>query len=312
MMKLLGRLRGKALLIILLIIAIVSAYFTFGESIGAPSWADIRGYLGLSDNIRSDDEIKVTYFFVGNADCALILYKDQKILVDCGKPTQIHSIENYLRYYEVTSIDAIILSHLDIDHVGNVFDIISNFNVSTVYIPKYDDIQYICDNEYYQRLIKLKDKNIITLNEVSVGNEYLYNNLLIKIIAPNEQFSDTNNNSIVCKIIYKNSSFLFTGDIEKKAQKSLLENNSDLRADVIKIPHHGRQSSYYKDFLTAVAPKYAIISAGDEKEYRISTDLLRFLEENSVSAYRTDICGNITVTYSEDRGYRFLTEKEVN
>ena len=309
MMKLLERLSGKVFLIILLIIVGVSSYVTYGESMGAPTWADVKEYIGLSDNICSDEEIKVTYFSVGNADCALILYKDQKILIDCGKPTQIHSLVDYLRYYKVTNIDAIILSHLDTDHVGNAFDIISNFDVNTVYIPKCDDIQYICDNEYYQRLIRLKDNNMITLNDVSAGDEYLYNDLLIKILAPNEQFSDINNNSIVCKIIYKNSSFLFTGDIEKKAQKSLLEKNSDLRADVIKVPHHGRQSSYYKDFLTAVDPKYAIISAGDEKEYRISTDLLRFLGENSVHLYRTDVFGNITVTYSEDKGYRVLTEK---
>lgn len=311
-MKSLGRLSGKALLVIMLSVVIISAYFTFGEKIGAPSWADIREYFGLSENIQNEDEIKVTYFSVGNADCALMLYKDRKILVDCGKPTQIHSLTNYLRYYEIASIDAIILSHLDVDHVGNIFEIVNNFNVKTVYIPNCNNIENIYNNEYYEKLINMKDKKVISLNEVSAGDEYLYNDLLIKIIAPNEQFGDINNSSIVCKIIYKNSSFLFTGDIEKKAQKSLLENNADISADVIKIPHHGRQSSYNNDFLTAVSPKYAIISAGDEKEYRISTDLLHFLEENSVHTYRTDICGNITVTYSEEKGYRILTEKTVN
>lgn len=166
----------------------------------------------------------------------------------------------YLLDRGVGNIDYMIISHFDADHANGLIAILENIKVKNVVISKQAEI---CD-EYTKIIDIVKNKNIKVV-VVKAGDKLtIEQDLAIEILYPNEKldFTDINNNSIVAKLIYKNFSLLFTGDIEEKAEKVLIskyKGTDSLKSTIIKIPHHGSKTSSTEEFIKQVNPKIALI-----------------------------------------------------
>lgn len=183
--------------------------------------------------------------------------------------------------------------------------VLKEIKVETVIIGK----QYeSCENyEEFQRIINTKKINI---HIVEAGNKIrIDNSLYFYVLWPTNtnMISDNaiNNNSLVCKLIYKNFSMLFTGDIEEIAEKAILSkyvNKTELlNADILKVAHHGSKTSSIKEFINTVSPKYAVIGVGKDNKFgHPSEKTLETLNDKNVKIYRTDISGEIMIIIDGD------------
>ena len=183
--------------------------------------------------------------------------------------------------------------------------VLKEIKVETVIIGK----QYeSCENyEEFQRIVNTKKINI---HIVEAGNKIrIDNSLYFYVLWPTNtnMISDNaiNNNSLVCKLIYKNFSMLFTGDIEEIAEKAILSkyvNKTELlNADILKVAHHGSKTSSIKEFINTVSPKYAVIGVGKDNKFgHPSEKTLETLNDKNVKIYRTDISGEIMIIIDED------------
>ena len=178
--------------------------------------------------------------------------------------------------------------------------VLKEIKVETVIVGK----QYeSCENyEEFQRIVNAKKINV---HIVEAGNKIrIDNSLYFYVLWPTStnMISDNaiNNNSLVCKLIYKNFSMLFTGDIEEIAEKAILSkyvNNQELlNADILKVAHHGSKTSSIKEFINTVSPKYAVIGVGKDNKFgHPSENTLKTLENGQVKIFRTDISGEIMI-----------------
>lgn len=183
--------------------------------------------------------------------------------------------------------------------------ILQEIKVETVIIGK----QYESSENYkeFQRIVNMKKVNA---HVVEVGNKIqIENNLYFYVLWPTStnMISDNaiNNNSLVCKLVYKNFSMLFTGDIEEIAEKAILSkyvNKQEmLNADILKVAHHGSKTSSIKEFINAVNPKYAVIGVGKDNKFgHPSEKTLETLNNKNVKVYRTDISGEIMIIIDGD------------
>ena len=188
---------------------------------------------------------------------------------------------------------------------GGLLYILQEIKVGTVIIGK----QYEASVNYkeFQRIVKNRRVN---LHVVQAGNKIrIETNLYFYVLWPTStnMISDNaiNNNSLVCKLIYKNFSMLFTGDIEEIAEKAILSkyvNKQEvLNADILKVAHHGSKTSSIKEFINAVSPKYAVIGVGKDNKFgHPSEKTLDTLKDQNVKIYRTDISGEIMIIIDED------------
>ena len=188
---------------------------------------------------------------------------------------------------------------------GGLLHILQEIKVETVIIGK----QYESSENYkeFQRIVNMKKVNA---HVVEVGNKIqIENNLYFYVLWPTStnMISDNaiNNNSLVCKLVYKNFSMLFTGDIEEIAEKAILSkyvNKQEvLNADILKVAHHGSKTSSIKEFINAVNPKYAVIGVGKDNKFgHPSEKTLETLNDKNVKIYRTDISGEIMIIIDGD------------
>lgn len=177
----------------------------------------------------------------------------------------------YLLNRRVSKIDYVIISHFDFDHIGGLLYVMDKMKVKNVIISKQPEESVNYDD--FIKIIKNKKINLIIVN---AGDRLkISNDVYFDILWPNsdEFISENalNNNSIVCKLNYKSFSMLFTGDIEEIAEKRILEKYkkklSFLKADILKIAHHGSKTSTTQEFLNAVKPQKALIGVGKNNKF---------------------------------------------
>jgi len=231
-------------------------------------------------------KLNVVFFDVGQGDCSLIQIKKYDILIDCGKYAPTNSISNYTG----DIIDYIFITHSHIDHLGGIYSIINRFNVKHVILPNVID-------EGFDDLVKLcKEKNI-EIRKTNFNDIYNIDELSITILNPTKQKYDIiNNTSIVFIAHYDKLNMLFTGDCEKQVEYDILKKNMNISCDILKVAHHGSDTSTTTEFYNKVKPKIAIISVGYNKYGQPSQKTLEKLKRY----YRTDIFGAIIIQYKRD------------
>lgn len=213
----------------------------------------------------------ITFIDVGQGDSCLIELAHNKgnILID----TYGYNV-SYLKFLGINKIDYLIITHSDDDHCHNINEIKKEFNVSYIATNKYDSLN---------------------LNEIhySSGDKIYIKNLVFNILSPDIDMNDKNNNSLVMSVNISGYKILFTGDLEKEGEEYLLKNMlGSLNADILKVGHHGSNTSSTKEFIDAVSPKYSVISCGLDNKYGFPHDsTLKELRKTKI--YRTDRDGNI-------------------
>lgn len=241
---------------------------------------------------------------VGQGDSTLIITpKNKKILVDGGGSETYEVGENVVKPYllkeKIIKLDYVIISHFDSDHVKGIIEILDDFYIDKIIIPK-----QFSESENYNTFNEIIKKEKLRVVIVEKGSKIkIEENLFIDILWPDSKNiineNGINNNSIVCKLIYKKFSILFTGDIESIAEKKLVEeykNSEKLKSTVLKVGHHGSKSSSINEFLDLVKPQYAIIGVGENNKFgHPNPGVIDRLEKIDTKILRTDINGEISL-----------------
>ncbi len=249
------------------------------------------------------DNLKVNFINVGAGDCILIEAPNKiNILIDGGGTPQgdfdvgSKIVIPYLRRKGINKINLLVLTHPHLDHLEGLLPVIKEFKVDMVL-----DSGLICDSSEYKEFISLIQKKGIPYHQAKAGDNFIFNNNLeIFLLNPlyDSAFydqSDFNNASIVVKLFYKNTDFLFTGDIEEAAEKKLLIWQNILQSDILKVGHHGSATSTNLEFLDKVDPSIAVITVGKNHFGHPSQKIIERLEDKNIQIYRTDEDGTIII-----------------
>lgn len=254
------------------------------------------------------DRMRINFIDVGQGDSCLIRYKGTNIMIDSGgslsknKDGKSYDIgenvlNNYLLNRGITRLDYIMASHFDEDHSHGFIFLLKNMKVKNVIISE----QYKTSS-IYEQFKQICKKQNIQIIYVRSGDEIRIKDLAFKILHPKSkenQISENplNNNAIVCMVKYKNRRILFTGDIEKVAENEMVkEYTNGLKADILKVGHHGSKTSTTKEFLDLINPSVALIGVGQNNKFgHPNEDVIKRLEEKNIQIYRTDEMGEISV-----------------
>lgn len=255
-----------------------------------------------------EDILLVTFLNIGQGDAIFIeTAGGNQVLIDGGPDKSVlRELGSVMPFYD-RSIDVVIATHPDADHVGGLNDVLERYEVDLFMEPG-----VVVDTSVYSELkSKIKDsegsKNEIAVIEARRGMVVeLGNGVFLEILYPIGDVSnwESNDASIVAKLVYGETEFLLTGDAAFKTEGALLylsppegHLQGGLRADVLKVGHHGSKSSTGQEFVKTVAPQYAVISSGVDNRYgHPAPEVLEILENHNVKILRTDIDGRIVFT----------------
>ena len=250
--------------------------------------------------------LKVTFIDVGQGDCELIQTPEGKtILIDAGEGATEWSsydagkkvVVPFLEGLNIEKIDYVVISHAHNDHIGGLRAVLNRFKVENFVDP---GLQY--PSWVYEGLLELVDQKNINYIEAKAGDEFKWDKYCkFKVLSPPSRFfrggSEANENSIILKLTYNDISFLFTGDAERIAEKTVVRNfRDDLLCTILKVAHHGSTTSTSDIFLDWAQPLIAVIEVGSENRWgHPRRETLKRLEDYGCKIYRTDKDGSVQI-----------------
>lgn len=248
----------------------------------------------VSNSSSSNSQNLTVHFIdVGQGDSILVQFQNKNLLIDAGPRSSSDNLMKYLKKVGIKKLDYVVATHPHEDHIGGMPDVIKAFDIGEFYAPKKQATTKIFES----MVTELKKKDLkIHVAKAGVTLD-LVQGLDIKMVAPNsDNYEDVNDYSAVIKLSYKDTSFLFTGDAEKLSEKEILQKGYDLKADVLKLGHHGSSTSSSKEFLDKVNPKYAIASLGKDNDYgHPHKETIDAMKKRNVTFYRTDKEGTVVL-----------------
>lgn len=244
--------------------------------------------------------LEVHYIDVGQADAALVLCGGESMLIDGGNVADSSLIVSYLAEHGVEHLDYVVDTHAHEDHVGGLSGALAKYGADRVYAPV---TEY--DSKAFRDFVKYAGDLAIP----SPGEAWTVGTAAVTVLGPVQEYDDTNDTSIVLRVDFGENSFLFTGDMERGAEADLLESGADVKADVLKVGHHGSSTSTSYPFLREVMPEYAVISCETGNSYgHPHEETLSRLRDADVTLYRTDMQGTV-VAASDGKEISFAVEK---
>ena len=254
---------------------------------------------GPSDNSR----LCVRFIDVGQADCALLECDGHYMLIDGGNRADSSRVYAVLKSLDVTKLDIVVGTHAHEDHIGGIPGAFQYATADMTLSPVTDYSTATFDN--FAQSAEAKGGG---LTVPRTGDRYTLGGATVTVLGVNSG-EDTNDTSIVLKVVLGEVSFLFTGDAERTAEQVMLDAGADLSATVLKVGHHGSDSSTSYPFLRSIMPLYGVISVGTDNEYGHPTrEVLDRLEAAEVDVLRTDELGDI-VFYTDGRTIRYVSGK---
>ncbi len=254
--------------------------------------------------------LRVTYFDVGQGDSACIVAPNKRVLlVDGGGSSEGKYYYNVGRYITVPAllhqgiwrIDTIMVSHAHDDHMEGLIEVLKSFKVKNLIFPKveYNEASISPSYKAILDLCALKRVKVVYVDKgdtINLGRDILGKDVKVRIMSPSsdEKHTNPNNTSIVAKLIYRDFEALFTGDIEKVVEQRL--QGEAVRADILKVPHHGSKTSSSDGFIDAVKPLLAVIPVGKNNFGHPSADVLEAYSSRGIKVFRTDENGAVTIT----------------
>ncbi len=245
--------------------------------------------------------VRVHFINVGQGDSCLIQAgQDGTVLLDGGDIESGELLTNYFAVQNITQLDGVFVSHFHQDHVSGILELIeSNFPISKIYISNHSS-----HTELETKLLHLAKKKNISVTRLKTSQKVTLGKAVFQVLSQRAYENDEtlNNMSMILRMDCFSSSFLFTGDIETKALDDLVDLHSKkLDVDVLKVPHHGSDSSANEDFISATTPQYSVINVGVENQYgNPSPSTLALLLNEESSIYRTDRDGTIVMTIGKN------------
>jgi len=297
----------RRLLLILLIVVLFLASCTHTEN--SQSKFDNSGNTTVAP---SPDTAQFHFIDVGQGDCIFIQNGDTTILIDAGTYESGHKIYEYLTNLKIDEIDYFIATHPHDDHIGGAESILRVIDVGTVFMGSEGDNSYAFEN-----FVDVMLEKGITPTYPDMDSTYTEGDLSFRFLSPTKDFGNTNDNSFVVMVQYGEVKALFTGDAEKKVETDLISRGVDIRADILKVGHHGSRNASTSSFLNSVYPGVAVIQCGKDNSYgHPHEETLERLSETGCPVLRTDMEGDIilstdgkTIIRSTGETYE-ITEKD--
>lgn len=266
------------------------------------------GILGSNVNqsdIPENSNFEVHFIDVGQADSALIECDGETMMIDGGNVADSNVVAAYLKKEDVTELNYVVCSHAHEDHVGGLSGALSVTKADNIYAPKTE-----ANTKAYKNFKKKAEEQNVEIKHPNVGDKIQLGSSTVEFLGPvDENGKDLNSTSIVLKITYGNTSFLFTGDAESNEEAEILNSGADLKSTVLKVGHHGSRTSTSYPFLREVMPQYAVISVEKGNSYgHPNEETLSKLSDAGVEVYRTDESGDIVMT-SDGNSISITTSK---
>lgn len=237
-----------------------------------------------------ENTLQVHFIDVGQGDSILLRQNGDAMLIDAGERGKGNEVVEYCKREGISELKYVLGTHMHEDHIGGISEVIDNMQVDNVILTKSDYSTDVCKN----MINVIRKKNV---NEIypDAGDTFSLGNADILVTAPNRNdYKDENNNSIILRVTYGDVSYLFCGDAEIESEYDMAENGMDISAQVIKIGHHGSDTSTSQMLLNVVNPVYAVISVGKDNDYGHPTSqVISRLEEYGIQYFRTDMEGTI-------------------
>ena len=238
--------------------------------------------------------MSVTYLNVGQGDSELIQVNGINMLIDAGTNAGANDLVKDLKNRGIKTIDIAIATHPHEDHIGGMDEVLENFDVKSFYAPKVAHT-----TKTYENMLKAVKNEGLKIKQIKEGTKIdLGKDTEVQVYSPvKSQYEELNNYSPVMKISYGQNSFMFTGDAESLVEKEILSENKDLKADVLKLGHHGSHSSTSEEFLKAVDPSIAIVSCAKDNKYgHPHKETLDLIKKYKLRVYRNDKDGDIVLS----------------
>lgn len=237
------------------------------------------------------DGLYVHYIDVGQGDSELVCCGGEYMLIDAGEPSASDAVLEYLDGLGIDKLDYMVCTHGHADHCGGLDAVLENLEVETVFTSPYPG-----NGAAYEIFSDAAYAAGLDLTVPELGESYRLGEASFSFIGPLEEYDDVNDNSLVLRLEYGDTSFLFTGDMETKAEKDLINDGAELRCDVLKVGHHGSSGSSCYQFLYEAQPSIGVISCETGNRYgHPHEETLSRLEDADVTVYRTDLEGSIVI-----------------
>lgn len=284
--------RKKRLRIALIAAAVAVLVFGYTPP-GKAMWAALMRAAGLAHFTASlpEDALHVHVIDVGKADAILLESPDANVLVDCGTAEAAEDVLRYLAARGIDRLDAVWISHPDDDHCGGLPAVLQT-------VPA-DEVVESPVGESISGMTALPQA--VPLRRAAVGERYAYGAMTFEVLGPLQDYAESNNDSTVFRLQYDGFSMLFCGDMEAQAERDLLEGGAALRADVLKVAHHGSDTSTSAALLEAVQPRYAVISSGEDRSMLPRNAVLQRLHTAGAEIFRTDTDGAVVFSAADGK-----------
>lgn len=287
-----------------IIIAVVIILLAVSAVINAlnsdPEKNTLGGDVATVSSETADYPLEVYFVDVGQGDGVVIKNGDIFVVVDGGEKSSANIFTGFLSSLGAEEIELYVATHPHSDHIGAGASVLNEFDVKTVMTTTFSEFNMPTTKTYENFLTAVDDEDCDVIF-VEPGESYTVGDMTLDIFAPIKETNDYNNMSIVFKLTYGKTSFLFTGDAEKESEELMLQNGFDLSADVLKMGHHGSSTSSSEEFFNTVHPRIAVISCGEGNSYgHPHRETIALLDTTKTKYYRTDESGTVVI-YSDGK-----------
>ena len=234
-------------------------------------------------------DMAVHFINVGQGLAILVQSGGENLLYDGGNRAHADEVVQYLKNQQVETIDYMISSHYDEDHLGGLVKCLDNFEVEHIL-----GSDYVHTSELFNTFMNTATAHAIIVEYPSVGDTYEFGTGSFTVMAPNGISQNSNDNSVVIRLVNGNNSFMFMGDAEETSEQDMISTGMNLDCDVLSLGHHGSASSTTWDLLEASTPSWAVISCGQDNSYgHPSAETMGKLKDMDIPVFRTDDQGTV-------------------